>query len=83
VFLTTEPSLQPQFFKIKFKELFVFVFYLHICLCEGVGSLGTGVMDSCELLCGCWELNLESLKEQFVLLTIEPSLQPAPFSSIH
>ena len=50
--------------------------WLHICPCEGVGSTGTGVTDSCELLCGCWELNPAPLKEQPVLLTAEPSLQP-------
>lgn len=31
---------------------------------DGVGSLGTEVTDSCKLLCGCWELNLEPLGEQ-------------------
>ena len=31
---------------------------------------------SCELPCGCWELNLDPLEEQPVLLTTEPSLQP-------
>ena len=43
---------------------------------EGIGSPETGVMDSCQLLCGCWELNPESQQEQSVLLTAEPSLQP-------
>jgi hypothetical protein len=36
----------------------------------------TRVTDSCELPCGCWELNLGLLEEQPVHLTIEPSLQP-------
>ena len=31
---------------------------------------------SCELPCGCWDLNSGSLTEQSVLLTTEPSLQP-------
>lgn len=44
-------------------------------LCEGVGSLRSGVIDSCELACGCWELNLGPLEEQRVLSTAEPSLQ--------
>ena len=35
-----------------------------LCLCEGVGSAGTGVTDSCELPCGCWELNPGPLEEQ-------------------
>ena len=34
-------------------------------------ELGT---DSCELPCGCWELNLGLLKEQPGLLTTESSL---------
>ena len=31
---------------------------------------------SCELLCGCWELNSGPLEEQSVFLTAESSLQP-------
>lgn len=37
----------------------------------------TGVIDGCEAPCGCWELNLDSLEEQPVLFTVEPSLQPS------
>jgi hypothetical protein len=44
--------------------------------CVGVRSAGTGITDSCDLLCGCWELNPGPLEEQPVLLTAEPSLQP-------
>jgi hypothetical protein len=40
-----------------------------------LGSPGTGVTDSCELLCGCWLLNLSPLEKQSVLLTAEPLLQ--------
>jgi hypothetical protein len=29
-------------------------------------------MDGCDLLCGCWMLNLHLLEEQKVLLTAEP-----------
>jgi hypothetical protein len=36
---------------------------------------GTGVTDSCELLCRCWESNLGPLEEQPVLLVSEPSLR--------
>ena len=35
-----------------------------------------GVTDSCEPLCGCWELNLGPLVKQPVLLTTKLSLQP-------
>ena len=33
-------------------------------------------IDSCELPCGCWELNSRPLEDKPVLLTTEPSLQP-------
>lgn len=49
---------------------------LNVCLYKSVGSLGTGVIDRYELLCGCWELNLGPLVEQpLVLLTAESSVQ--------
>jgi hypothetical protein len=51
------------------------VLFLHICLCEGVRSPGTGLTGSYELPCGCWELNPDPLEHQPVLLTAEPSLQ--------
>ena len=34
------------------------LFCLHIC--QGVGFPGAGIPDSCERLCGCWELNATS-----------------------
>jgi hypothetical protein len=50
----------------------------HLCNTLGsqksVESSGTGVTDSCEPPCGCWELNPEPLEEQPVFLTTEPSL---------
>ena len=51
------------------------MFCLHASLCEGVGSPGTGVTDSCELPYGDWELTLGPLEKQLVPLTTEPSLQ--------
>jgi hypothetical protein len=42
-----------------------------IHLCEGVKSSGTGITNSWELPCGCWELNLGPLEEQLMLLTPE------------
>ena len=57
-------------------ELFDYLFCQHLCLCEGTRSSGAGVTDSCELPCGCWELNPDPLEEQPVLLTSEPSLIP-------
>jgi hypothetical protein len=38
---------------------------------EGVRPPGTGVREDCELLCGCWELNLGLLEEQPVHLPAE------------
>jgi hypothetical protein len=53
----------------------------HVCTVpeetrRGVSSPGTGVTGSCELLCGCWGLNLGRLEEQTVLSITEPSLPP-------
>ena len=42
----------------------------------GIGFLGTEAIDSCELSCGCWELNPGLLEEQQMLLTIELFQQP-------
>ena len=41
-----------------------------------VGYPGTGVMDGCELPCGCWEPNPALLQKHLVLLVAEPGLQP-------
>ena len=67
-----------RFLNCYFFKVFTFI-YMHgcfACMCEGVGSPGTGVTGSCEPPCGRWELNLDPLEEQSVLLTAEPSLQP-------
>ena len=55
------------------------VFCLLVCLCEGARSPGMGITDSCELLCRCWELNLNPLAKQSVLSITEPSLCPLCF----
>lgn len=50
---------------------------------EGIRSHGTGVSDSCKWPRECWQWNPGSLGEQVVLMTVEPSLQPAlPFLSL-
>lgn len=51
------------------------MFPLHVFLCEGTGSPGTGITASCELSCVYWLLNLGLLEEQPVLLPAKPSLQ--------
>ena len=33
---------------------------------------------SCELQCGCWELDLDRLQEQALLLAAELAISPAP-----
>ena len=43
---------------------------------EGVGCPGTGVTDSGESPCGCWDSNTGPLGNHQVFLTSEPSLQP-------
>ena len=46
------------------KILFALVFSPHSCLRVGVRSPGTGIIDSCELPFGCWDLDLGPLEEQ-------------------
>lgn len=43
---------------------------------EEVGAPKTPVTDRCELLYGCWELNVHILEEQLLFLPAKPSLQP-------
>jgi hypothetical protein len=58
--------------------IYLFLFYVHWCFaCMRVlDSLELNLTDSCELPCGCWELNPDPLEEQAVLTTTESSLQP-------
>lgn len=41
---------------------------------EDTGSLETGVRDVCKLLCEWWEINVDQLQEQQMLLIDKPSL---------
>jgi hypothetical protein len=42
---------------------------------DGIGSLGDGIPEGCELLSMvCWDLNSGPLEEQQVLLTAGPAL---------
>ena len=63
------------FLKNDLLTLCALVSCLHVCLCEDVGYSRTGVTDSCEPPCGCWNLNPGPLEEQPMLL-LELSLQP-------
>lgn len=40
------------------------------------GSLGSRIIDGCELACCCWESNLGFLQEQQAFLAYEPTLHP-------
>ena len=45
---------------LSFLMTYLFLCYVHLCLaciCDGVRAPETGVTDSCELPCGCWELD--------------------------
>ena len=57
--------------------MYIYVYHVHgwYLWKSEKGSLGTGITDSCEPPCGCWELNLGLLPEQ-MLSTTEPSPQP-------
>lgn len=74
----------------KHLRLFVLVYECFVCMSicvpclpgvkkrseEGITSPGNGVTGGCEMNCWCWELNLDPLQEQLVLLTPKQSLQP-------
>jgi len=68
--------------QLKIKGFFcLFIMYtsysfLSACVPAGQKMTPDLIIDDCELLCGCWELNSGPLEEQSVLLTAEPSLQP-------
>ena len=48
---------------------------------EGDRLLGAGVPGGCEPLCGCWELNPDSLQEEPVLLA-DKHLSPSSLQSL-
>ena len=79
---------------IRLIDLFLFYFmYMdvlsacmsvhHMCAVQkvtrGHWSLGTEVTDSCEVPCGCWELNLGLLVEQPLLSIGRASLMSCQF----
>ena len=53
------------------------MYHVHACYPyraeEGIRSPATGVRDSCEPPCGCWELNPNPLQAQQVLLSKPPT----------
>lgn len=52
-----------------FLVIYLILFYGHWC--ESFRSPETGVIDTCELSCGCSEVNLGPLEEKQMLLTTE------------
>lgn len=62
------------------------VHYIHAwCLLrskEGIGSPGSEISDGCELLCGYWDLNLDSLEEQVRLINCWASSSAPILSSL-
>lgn len=66
----------PQPFIDMYIRLYTCYADMHVhawCPCRrGSDSLE---LNGCEPQCGCWELNLDFLKERHVLLILEPSLQ--------
>ena len=63
--LSTEPSCWPLNNKFLKFILHTLVFFLCVCLYKGVGFPGAGVIDSCELPCGCWEMSSGPLNSNF------------------
>jgi hypothetical protein len=66
--------------RILQKHLFVYMDVLSVCTFAHQkrvsGFMELQLLDSCEPLCGCWDLNSGLLEEQPVLFISEPSLQP-------
>ena len=63
--------------------MFAWIYLRILCACstprrpeEGVRQVSSVIADSCELTCGCWELDPGPLVEQPVHLIAEPYLQP-------
>jgi hypothetical protein len=60
-------------FTYLFLRFYLILMYVHWCfVCMYVfvrvsGPLGTIVTDSCEILCGCWELKRSLFEEEPVL----------------
>ena len=72
------PVQSPQRISLLFKYLFILYMWV-LCFCLQAQQERTldPITESCEPLCGCWELNSDPLEEQSVLLTTEPSISPA------
>lgn len=65
-------ELAPLSFMVSADTAYIRVYHTWMSE-EGVKSLGTGVMDGCELPSGFWKSNLDPSQAQQGLLTLEPS----------
>ena len=80
-FLNYKDQFVPSFYLWKV-GFFPFKSYFYF-MCNWILSVSMSVLGlrswsySCELPCGCWELNLGPLEEQSVLLAAEPSAIPS------
>jgi hypothetical protein len=64
------------FMSHSFREYFIHFIRVNCsCLQTHQKRASDPITDGCEPPCGCWDLNSESLEEQSLLLTTEPSLQ--------
>lgn len=50
-------GIQNSYFQVFYFYLCTLVFCLQVYLCDGFRSSGMGITGSCELPCGCLELN--------------------------
>ena len=64
-------NIKYSLFLLYVCKCFTWVYYMYASCPwraeDGIGSLRTGLTDSCELPYGCWELNLWPLEEQYML----------------
>lgn len=74
-------TLKCLFLCFMYDVCHAYVYQEHIVPMElrrGCQITESRVTHSCELSCGCWELNLGYLQEQQAPLIDEPSLEPPP-----
>lgn len=67
-----EFNLHYEGWKLVYVFFYIWVFYLHVQLHPRRGHwiLWDYIIDCCEPLCGCWELNLCPLTEPALFLTL-------------
>lgn len=80
---------------VSFREILLRFIMCFACMCaciphivpsacrgqKAIGSPGSGVIDSCEMPCGCYELNLGSIEASALNPITEPITSPLPHLS--